>query len=240
MIPLRDLQPTTVRPVVTWGIVGLNVLVFALTYADPEHAARLLGAVPYHFTGLEPHAIWDPETGRLVPPVAKNALWPLRIVTHMFTHGGVLHILFNMWFLWVFGDNVEERVGALRYALLYFGAGLVALAAQVASDPASGQPMIGASGAVAGVLGAYLRLFPKARILALVPLGFFFFFVVWPAAVFLGLWIAMQVISGIATYGTQTGGVAWWAHVGGFAFGFLVVRALEPKRRRIEVDFQQQ
>lgn len=242
MIPLHDLNPTRTRSVVTWGIIGINVAVFLLTWNDLQDAARRFGAVAYHFTGATPERVTVPGQSGLphvLEPVPKTGLWPLRAITHMWVHGSVLHILGNMWFLHVFGDNVEESLGRLRYALLYVGAGFVALTLQVVSDPASGVPMVGASGAIAGILGAYLRLFPHARVLTLVPIGFILTTFIWPAGVFLGIWIAMQVISAAMSHGTA-GGVAWYAHIGGFALGWLLAKTLarptRPARVEVEID----
>jgi membrane associated rhomboid family serine protease len=241
MIPLKDLDhPTRRPPVVTWGIVAINAAVFALTYGDLDAAARSLGAVAYHFTGATPEALVAvDEFGRrvLVEPVPKTGVWPLRALTHMWVHGGFLHLLGNMWFLHVFGDNVEDRLGRARFLGLYLLAGAAALLTQVLMDPVSGLPMVGASGAVAGALGAYLRLFPTARVLTLVPLGFILTTFVWPAFVFLGIWIAMQVANAVLTQGAGGGGVAWYAHIGGFAVGWLLARVLAPPERgRIRVS----
>ncbi|MBK8976259.1 MAG: rhomboid family intramembrane serine protease [Planctomycetes bacterium] len=217
MIPLRDLNPTRTQPLVTWVIVGINVLVFLATWSDLDGAAQRLGAVAWHITGAEPTIVRTPYG--VVLPVPYDDWWPLRILTHFWVHGGVLHLLGNMWFLWVFGDNVEDRLGRARYVLLYVASALAALGTQVLAEPDSGIPMVGASGAIGGVLGAYLRMFPKARVIALVPLGFIFFTVVWPAAAFIGLWFVLQLVNASTSAGP---GVAWWAHVGGFAAGFLL------------------
>jgi membrane associated rhomboid family serine protease len=147
----------------------------------------------------------------------------------MFMHGGWFHILGNMWFLWVFGDNVEDAMGPVRYVIFYLLCGLAAAAAQVATDPASTIPMVGASGAIGGVMGGYARLYPRARIETLVPLGFYFTTFAVPAYVMLGYWFLIQILGGIPALAGAGGGVAFWAHVGGFAAGVILVG---PFRRR--------
>ena len=230
MIPLRDLLPTYTRPVVTWSIVGINAIVFLVVASDLDAAARALGAVPYHFTGMEPEVVAGRDAfGNVyrLEPVPRDPFFMARVMTHMWAHAGLLHLLGNMWFLWIFGDNVEDRLGRVRYLLLYLASGLVAMVGQMIANPASGIPMIGASGAVSGILGAYLRLFPKAQVLTLVPLGFLLMTFVWSARVFLGIWIAMQLVPALLDDGGG-GGVAWWAHIGGFVLGWAVAPFLAP------------
>jgi membrane associated rhomboid family serine protease len=156
----------------------------------------------------------------------------------MFLHGGWLHLITNLWSLWIFGDNVEDRLGPLRYLALYVGCGLVAGLLHLATNPHSGVPTIGASGAIAGVMGAYFVLFPRAQIVTLVPVIIYPLFLRVPAVVYLGLWFAMQLLSGATTVaGTTTAGVAWWAHVGGFAAGvvlLLVFSGARARARRVE------
>jgi membrane associated rhomboid family serine protease len=156
------------------------------------------------------------------PDAALASLPPL--LTSMFLHGGWLHLVGNLWYLWIFGDNVEDRLGHLRFLLFYLAAGLAAAAVHVLSGPAAHVPTIGASGAVAGVLGAYLVLYPRARVLTLLPLFPFFQVVALPAVLLLGLWLLFQFVSGTLSLGSTGGGVAWWAHVGGFVFGMAVAR----------------
>lgn len=155
---------------------------------------------------------------------------PQTLVTHMFLHGGWLHIIGNMWFLWVFGDNVEDRLGKVRYLLFYLLSGLGAALIQAFVSLLFGGesvPMVGASGAISGVLGAYLWLFPRARILALVPVFFFMTLMEVPAVFFIGMWVLIQVVNGLITLPhLSMGGVAWFAHIGGFVVGYLVVKKL--------------
>lgn len=213
MIPIRDENPTRVRPVITVLLIAANAGIFLYQMTLPPEAARQLiltrGLIPGDLTRLP-----DLGTPALGPGAAS-------IVTSMFLHGGLLHLLFNVWFLWIFGNNVEEAMGRIRYPVFYLLCGVAAALTQVAVFPASTVPMIGASGAIAGVLGAYFLLYPHARILTLVP--FFFLYIVrLPAFVVLGLWFALQVLYS-AMSDPARGGVAWSAHAGGFVAGMLLV-----------------
>lgn len=189
----------------TWSIIALNILVAVtgLTQSDAQ-AATFLGE-----WGLIPGRFFGVDVPASVPPAG------LTVLTSMFLHAGAWHLLGNMWFLYVFGDNVEDTLGHVPYLGLYFGAGLAAAAAQIAGDPLSTVPMVGASGAIAGVLGAYLVLFPDARIDTLVTLGFFFRRMDLPAVIFLGFWFLVQLGGSLL----GAGDTAWLAHIGGFALG---------------------
>jgi membrane associated rhomboid family serine protease len=222
MIPLRDINPSRSTPFVTLALIAVNTLVFLdqLRLDTAAQAALFsgLGFVPARLLW----ALSSPEVSFW------DALLPLW--TSMFLHGGFLHLLGNMWFLWVFGDNVEDRLGHLRFLIFYLlcgtGAGLFHALLQIHST----LPTVGASGAVSGVLGAYFVLFPRSRVITLVPLVFVFFTVRLPAMVVLGYWFLIQFFSGLGTLGTgRTTGVAWWAHIGGFLFGVLLLRIV---RRR--------
>ena len=243
MIPIRDVLPTRITPYVTRVLVGINAAVFLLALPQLEQVVRDLGAVPYHFTGLEPDRIpselMRPGDDELARPVPDDGTAWLRTLTHMFLHGGWFHLLSNMWFLWIFGDNVEERLGRGRFVVLYLVAGLASLATQIVASPASGLTMVGASGAISGVLGAYLVFFPRAEIITLVPIGFLPLLFSVPAKLFLIYWIGLQVVSGLIAPGAV--GVAWWAHVGGFVAGFALARPLAPpsppyRRRRRDIE----
>jgi membrane associated rhomboid family serine protease len=168
----------------------------------------------------------------LVPAEAFSK--PYQLFTHMFLHGSWLHIIGNMWFLWVFGDNVEDRLGKFKYILFYVLCGLGAAAIQSLVSFLTGAahvPMVGASGAISGVLGAYLYLFPHARILALVPVFFFLTFMELPAVFFIGMWVFIQIINGLITLPfASMGGVAWFAHIGGFFVGYKLVRVFYGRR----------
>lgn len=223
MIPLRDINPSRRTPVVTLVLIAVNTMVFLyqLSLDRTAQTALLygLGFVPARL----PMALRSPEMS------FGDALLPLW--TSMFLHGGFLHLLGNMWFLWVFGDNVEDRLGHLRFLVFYLlcgvGAGLVHALVELNSPV----PTVGASGAVSGVLGAYFVLCPRSRVITLVPLLFVFFTVRLPAMVVLGYWFLIQFFQGLSTLsGEQTAGVAWWAHIGGFVFGVLLLRMVRHTR----------
>jgi membrane associated rhomboid family serine protease len=225
MIPLRDTIPSSSFPIGTAGLIALNVLAFLYELSLGRHLDVFImqyGAVPLRFfmaARLEDVSIVE----RLLP-----------LFTSMFLHGGWLHIIGNMLYLWIFGDNVEDRLGHGRFILFYLLCGLAAALTQIYLNPTSKVPMVGASGAVAGVLGAYLLLFPASRVLALIPIAFFLQVVEIPAFVFLLFWFLMQFLSGavaITAAPYTTGGVAWWAHVGGFVSGMALAYVF-PKRKR--------
>src|SRR5262245_28758892 len=225
MFPLRDENPSRSVPVVTRLLIGLNTLAFLYEL--------MLGR------GLTPFILtWALVPERLTLAVRYGEESPLRpaltILTSMFLHGGWLHLIGNMWYLWIFGDNVEDRLGRFRYLLFYLAAGVVAALLHYAINPASEAPTVGASGAIAGVLGAYLAAFPRARVITLVPFFPFFQVMALPAALVLGLWFVFQFFSGALSlgFGGNGGGVAWWAHVGGFAFGIVTMWIVNLLRRR--------
>ncbi|MDD8022489.1 MAG: rhomboid family intramembrane serine protease, partial [Paracoccaceae bacterium] len=203
MFPIRDHNPSSRTPYVTWGIIVLNIALFVLTMPG--------------IGGME--GLW--EDWALYPAAILHGAYLQGLVMHMFLHAGFLHLAGNMLFLWVFGDNLEDQLGHLGFALFYLMAGLAAAAAQIAVDPASTVPMVGASGAIAGVMGGYMLLFPRARVDVL--LIFIVFFKVFPipAWVVLGVWFAFQLLNGTAA--SVGDGVAYWAHIGGFVAGLLLM-----------------
>ena len=225
MIPLRDTIPSRTAPVVTGLIIAINVLVFL-------HEIMLDDFSRDAFV-------------RAYAMVPRDALaHPSSFVTSMFLHGGWLHLLGNMIFLWIFGDNVEDRLGHLRYLAFYVATGVGAALVQAHLAPDSTIPTIGASGAISGVLGAYAVLFPRARVYTLLPFVFVFFGIVEvPASVYLGLWFAMQLVNGavgLAVPVEASGGVAWWAHIGGFVMGSAVASLLrlgQRERRRWHPEY---
>ena len=214
MIPLRDVIPSRTTPIVTISLIVANVLVFLYELT--------LGRAVNDFTlyfGLVPAAF----------------SW-VAVLTSMFLHGGLFHVAGNMLYLWIFGDNVEDRMGHGRFLVFYLLCGTAAALAQTIAVPDSVVPMVGASGAIAGVMGAYFVMYPKSRIVTLVTLVFFFQVIEVPAIFFLGIWFVMQFLSGVGSIGTAaTGGVAVWAHVGGFLAGLSgVIVFRRPERQRVE------
>jgi membrane associated rhomboid family serine protease len=215
MLPLRDVNPTRTFPLVTIAIIAVNVLVFIyelILGPQLEGFVQSWAIIPYEIThGVD------------LPPASIQPIY-LTLITAMFLHGGIVHIAGNMLFLWIFGNNIEDAMGSLRFIVFYLLCGLVAAFAQIAVGPNSDIPNIGASGAIAGVLGAYLLLFPRAEVQTLVFLGFFVRLVRLPALLFLGLWFVLQLFSGVAGLGMEaTGGVAWFAHIGGFIAGIVLI-----------------
>jgi membrane associated rhomboid family serine protease len=233
VIPLKDDVAARRFPFVNLALIALNVVAFVAELKMGDGIVRFMdraAVVPVLYTGTD-HALgpvdtlltsFDPDLGR-------------RVLVSLFLHGGWAHILGNMLYLWIFGDNVEDRLGHLRYLIFYLACGWTASYAHIWSQPASSVPSIGASGAIAGVLGAYITLYPRARVVTLLPLGFFMPLVRLPAAFFLGLWFVQQILLGafdLAAPAGEGGGVAWWAHIGGFAAGFVLVRVLRKPQRR--------
>ncbi|MGH9493722.1 MAG: rhomboid family intramembrane serine protease [Candidatus Sulfotelmatobacter sp.] len=215
MIPLKDITPRRSIPFVTLLLIAVNVIVFVYQIELPPAATDAF----IKTYGLIPAKISLALAGRHY--TMQQALLPL--FTCMFLHGGILHILGNMWFLWIFGGNVEDRFGSLPYLAFYLVCGIGSGISQVLFSWGSNIPSIGASGAISGVLGAYIVFFPRSRILTLVPLFIIFFLWRIPAIIFIGLWFAMQFLSGVVSLGQASlGGVAWWAHVGGFLLGMLI------------------
>jgi hypothetical protein len=235
MIPLRDNIPSRTTPFVNYTMIGLCAVVFFFQLSDRKGAlVERYGMIPARVAdpgkpieipdrrrvktarGIEIHTVMHPAEASAVPS------W-LTLLTCIFLHGGWMHFLGNMLFLHIFGDNVEDRFGHLGYLLFYTGCGVAASAAHLVSAPDSVIPTIGASGAIAGVMGAYLLLYPHARVMTLIPIVFFMSIVVIPAPMFLVVWFLMQLFQGTASItATVSTGVAWWAHIGGFAAGFAV------------------
>lgn len=233
MIPLRDDAPSRTIPVINYVLIALNVFAFVLELRmgpGLEGFFQQASVIPALYTGRDHRLqLVEVATTSLQGALAQRTLFS------MFLHGGFLHILGNMLYLWIFGDNVEDRMGHLRYLLFYLLCGWSASYAHIWSDPASRLPSIGASGAIAGVLGAYLVLYPRAKVVTLVPLGFFTEIVRIPAFFVLAFWFLQQFVAGalsLSARTAQTGGVAWWAHIGGFAAGLLLVGLFQRRRRR--------
>jgi membrane associated rhomboid family serine protease len=246
LFPLKDNIPTDRFPVVTVALIVANVLMYflfqkgGLSLGDPgsdEYVCNVLGygAIPAEFTG----------GGQVLPDDAlevcgrdelQNPVW-LTAFSSMFMHGGLLHLGGNMLFLWIFGNNVEDSMGRAKYVVFYLLGGLAALGAQIAVGPDSEIPTIGASGAVAAVLGGYLLLFPRARVVTVIFIVFFFTIIEIPALIMLGLWFVQQVVFGSLDFTSPTGdggGVAYFAHIGGFVFGLALIKVFATRKRDVD------
>jgi len=217
MIPYKDDNPTRTFPYVTIGLIALNVIAFVAEYLHPagqRYVVYNYGAIPDELLSLRPGAFAD-------------------TFTSMFLHGGLFHIGGNMLYLWIFGNNIEDRLGHFRFLAFYLAAGVVAAFSHALTSPASRIPMIGASGAVSGILGAYLLLYPHAKVHTLIFFGFFVQVVQLPAMIVIGFWAVIQLLNGIMSKGLlNNGGVAWFAHIGGFLFGLLLIKVWLPERRK--------
>ena len=219
MFPIRDDNPQILTPYATVGIVLLNV--FAWSFVQGLGNEPGLSASVCNF-GLIPGELLQQVTTTRSICVIGDTTW-YTTVTSMFMHGGWMHLLGNMWFLWIFGNNVEDAMGSWRFVCFYLLCGLAAAAAQVAADPASNIPMVGASGAIGGVMGAYILLYPRVRVHMLFILVVYVTTFAVPAWLMLGYWLLLQIVSGIATFGAKGGGVAFWAHIGGFVGGSILI-----------------
>ncbi len=224
-IPLKDTIPSRSFPIVSVSLIVVNVAIFVYEISLGNRVSGFIaynGVIPASFTGGEFVAI---------------PFRPYTLLTSLFLHGGWLHVGGNMLYLWIFGDNVEDRLGRVRFLIFYILCGVVASVAHILANPSSTVPTIGASGAIAGVLGAYFLLYPSARVLTLIPLGFYIQVVHLPAFLFLGFWFLIQFISGAASLGVrgQGAGIAWWAHIGGFAAGALLQFVFRKRERRFSV-----
>lgn len=231
MIPIRDTIRSKTFPIINWLIIGANALVFLFELSlSPQSLVQFIsifGIIPEQLNILRPWVM------------IANPLPLVTLITHMFLHGGWVHFLSNMWILYIFGDNVEAKLGHFRYAIFYILGGMAAGLTQVLIAPDSSVPSIGASGAIAAVLGAYLVLFPHARVITLIPIFIFFWFVDIPAIFYLGFWFISQLFSGILSLPTAgaVGGVAWWAHIGGFIYG-VFLHKLFVKRTPSDTYYQ--
>ncbi len=234
MIPLHDDNPTEINPIVTIALIVLCSLVFLYEVSLPDQAGEAFvfqyGAIPASIFG---HEAALPENAVAVPVT-------LTLLTSMFLHGGWMHLIGNMLYLWIFGNNIEDVMGHVKFVIFYVVCGLLAAMSHALTDPSSGIPMVGASGAISGVLGAYLLLYPRAQVLVLIPLGIFMRTMYVPAGFVLGFWFVLQLLSGGMSMGQGGGGVAFFAHVGGFLAGMALigffkhpnVRFFAPARHR--------
>jgi len=211
LIPYKDDNPTTITPYVTITLIGLNVFVFFMQALSPGHEV-------FYMYGAIPAALLGQESPLQAVPAE------MTIFSSMFMHGGFLHLGGNMLYMWIFGDNIEDRLGHWQFAVFYLVGGVVAAYSHALASGGSTVPMVGASGAVSAVLGAYLLLFPGARVRTLVFLGFFVQVIRLPALIVIGFWAIIQMVNGMALSGSAaSGGVAWFAHIGGFLYGLTAV-----------------
>jgi membrane associated rhomboid family serine protease len=217
MIPIRDAIRSKNFPAVNFTIIGLNIIVFLWQLAQGPHLQEAL-----HLYGIVPLRYHEPELSAHFTTFQQY----LPFLTSMFLHGGFLHIIMNMWFLYIFGDNIEDRLGHIRYLIFYLFCGVAAGLVHLFTNWNSNIPTIGASGAISGVMGAYLLLYPRSRIMTLIPIFFFFQFVEIPAFIFLGYWILIQLFSASLTP-RNIGGVAIWAHIGGFLTGLIFIKIFD-------------
>ncbi len=226
MFPIRDDNPQILVPYATFGIIVVNVVVWVFVQglgANPMLAGSIcqLGLIPGELLGtvaVGTQVQLGPDTWCELGGISN---WPT-IFTSMFMHGGWFHIIGNMWFLWIFGNNVEDAMGPMRFVIFYLLCGVAAAALQVAANVESVVPMVGASGAIGGIMGAYVLLYPRVRVHLLIFLGFFVTTIAVPAVFMLGYWFLVQVLGGFSSFGAR-GGVAFWAHIGGFAAGAIFV-----------------
>ena len=235
MLPLKDDQPRFSTPYVTYFLIGLNLAIYAfqrlLEISDPRSYTLFLRQF-----SVVPAAVTLLLRGTHGPPVAAVIL---PFFTSMFLHGGWQHVILNMWGLYIFGDNIEDRLGHFTYLVFYLLTGLVAMGTQVVLNPYANVPTLGASGAIAGVMGGYFILYPRARVLT----WFFIFVLYLPAWIVLGYWFALQFLTGAATLEitrqhTNVGGIAVWAHVGGFVAGVIMIKVFPERRRRYPYAYE--
>jgi membrane associated rhomboid family serine protease len=223
MFPLKDNIPAKNFPAVNIGLIVINVVFFIYQVSYGHHVDQLImafGFIPARFMAQQAENFVDPT--RFLP-----------VFSSMFLHGNLLHLISNMWMLWIFGDNVEDCMGHGRYLLFFLLCGIASVVVQTVSSPGSAVPMVGASGAISGVLGAYFLTYPQARVLTLVPIVIIFYLIELPAYFFLGFWFVMQFIQGsvhsLNSTAAGSGGIAWWAHVGGFVAGVLLLKVFRQK-----------
>jgi len=221
VIPLRDSVRPRTTPFINWILIALNIYIFIREIMIPPGELNVV----FYNMGLIPSNVTH-----LVLSGSPLDVSMITFITAIFLHGGWMHVLSNMLFLWVFGDNVEDRLGHLKYLFFYLAVGVAGSIAHIISSPFSEVPVIGASGAVAGVLGAYFVAFPRARVLTLIPIIIFFTIVEIPAVIFLALWFVLQIFNGTASLGGSADAVAWWAHVGGFLTGIFLIKTMSPRK----------
>ena len=227
MIPISDENPTIHTPVITISLIAVNVLVWLFVERGGSELPLVQSLCSY---GLIPGELLNNVPKGTTVNITEHYVCILGVgdgiktlLTHAFLHGSWFHLIANMWFFWIFGDNVEDAMGPFRFLGFYLLCALAAATAQIITDPSSTSPMVGASGAIGGVMGAYARLYPRAYVHTIIPIGFYVTSAAIPAAVMLGYWFFIQLLSGLPALGGNTGGVAFWAHVGGFIAGLVLV-----------------
>jgi membrane associated rhomboid family serine protease len=235
VIPYHDENATQRTAVVSIAVIAACTITWLLVQGGGQEEPLAesvcnLGLIPGELTGSLPAGVGFRMTDRIVCLTDPGAQTQ-NLITSMFLHGSWMHLIGNMWFLWLFGNNVEDSMTRPRFVLFYLVCGLAAAFAQVAADPSSEIPMVGASGAISGVMGAYLILFPRVRVFTFIPLGFFMTSVALPAWVMLIYWMVLQIVGGLGSIGAEGGGVAFWAHAGGFVAGVVLVKAFASNRR---------
>ncbi|TVM16009.1 rhomboid family intramembrane serine protease [Oceanidesulfovibrio indonesiensis] len=224
MFPIRDSIPRIHTPWGVYLIIALNAAVFlfelSLTHEQLFEFVHLYGVVPARYLHAE-GTVWEQHPGTI-----------LSLFSYMFLHGGWMHFIVNMWTLWIFADNIEDVMGTVRFLIFYLLCGLAALGLHMVFNAQSMMPVLGASGAIAGVMGAYFLLYPHSKVLTLIPIIFIPYFVDLPAVIYLGLWFLIQLSSGISSVGAgESGGIAWWAHAGGFLGGILLLPLFRQSKR---------
>lgn len=224
MIPLHDDNPTRIKPIITLALIALCVLTFFWQLSLGPRAHQVIYSL-----GIIPAVLFNLKS--LPPEIASIPAW-ITVLTSLFLHGGWMHLMGNMLYLWIFGNNVEDAMGHRRFVIFYLLCGFAAAMAQAVPNPQSVIPMIGASGAISGVLGAYLLLYPHARVLVAIPLGFFIHTTRLPAVWVLAFWFVLQLINSLLA-GDQQGGVAWGAHIGGFIAGMVLILFFKSKQTRL-------
>ena len=231
MFPIRDDNPQFEVPYVTFAIIGLNALAWMFLQglgSEPALSRSIcqLGLIPADILGS---ADLTGLPQRMLCPIDGQGSW-LTVLSSMFLHGSWMHIIGNMWFMWIFGGNVEDSMGHRRFLLFYLLCGFAAAAAQMLANTSSPIPMVGASGAIGGVMGAYIILYPRVHVHMLLFLGFYVTTFAVPAVLMLGYWIALQLLGGVISIGKASGGVAFWAHIGGFAAGSVLILLFKNER----------
>lgn len=227
MFPIRDDNPQISTPFATITLIALNVLAWFAVQglgAEAQLAQSIcqLGLIPGELLGNVPVGTRIPLSESVSCSLGGASTWHT-LISSMFLHGGWFHLLGNMWFLWIFGNNVEDTMGPVRFVVFYLLSGIAAAGAQILVDPSSTIPMVGASGAIGGVMGAYILLFPRVNVHLLIILGFYVTTVAVPAVFMLGYWFVLQLVSGVGSLDATGGGVAFWAHAGGFIAGAVLV-----------------